>query len=154
MLSACSYTSCMRFFISLPPVALPRPRVTKNKRVYYTNPWKGYHRKAVAQLRIKYPDEYVAAPCHIHVVYQLPAPKNRPSAAIHRSMYDLLKDPSTHRYPYPCKPDIDNLLKGTMDILQTAGILKDDNLVVFTSAQKYATTLEARIGTEITIDLV
>jgi Holliday junction resolvase RusA-like endonuclease len=144
----------MRFSISTAPIALPRPRVTRGGRVYYPKIWKDYHKTAVQELRIRYPREIIAQPCHIHITYTLPAPKYRPAAPLHRALYDQLKEPTTHRYPYPCKPDIDNMIKGTLDILQAAGILKDDNMVTMVSGQKYATKDAARIGTDIVVDLI
>ena len=46
------------------------------------------------------------------------------------------------------------MLKGTLDILQAAGILKDDNMVTMVSGQKHATKDAARIGTDIVVDLI
>lgn len=135
------------------PRALPRPRVTRGGRVYYPPTWKRYHRLALQQLMLLRDLEPITRPCSIHCTYLLPAPKLTPADPIHRELYRASKSNEDQRYPYPCAPDIDNLLKGTLDILQDARLLQDDRFVVTLSGQKYAVMDRSRCGVSIAIDI-
>jgi crossover junction endodeoxyribonuclease RusA len=53
--------------------------------------------------------------------------------------------------PHIKKPDVDNLLKSTMDAITEAGIWKDDALVFATSADKWYAQ-EGKIGAQIIIE--
>ena len=139
----------MNLHITGTPIALPRPRVTKKSRVYYTARWRAYHRRAVQELRFLQPvhTELQATACSIHITYILPAPKRKPPKnMVHRALWR-----TDEKYAYPCKPDVDNLVKGTLDILQDAGLLADDAMVVTLSAQKFAATDRSKCGVRIQI---
>jgi Holliday junction resolvase RusA-like endonuclease len=66
----------------------------------------------------------ITEPVHLRVSFFLPKPKS-------------LKIEEGRDTPHVKKPDVDNLLKATMDAMTDGGVWKDDALVFATSADKW-----------------
>jgi Holliday junction resolvase RusA-like endonuclease len=94
--------------------------------------WKGAV-KAAFMHRLK---PQISIPAYLSVRFYLPRPKSvKPEAVM----------------PHTGKPDLDNLLKSTMDALTDIGVWKDDSLVIQTIADKqYA---EGKTGAWISIGI-
>jgi crossover junction endodeoxyribonuclease RusA len=111
-------------FVNGLPKPQPRPRVVSNGHVY--NPpsadaWK----ETVKMNFLKGRRPLITGPVHLRVCFFLPKPKN-------------LADTGKGRHiPHVKKPDVDNLLKSTMDAMTEARVWKDDSLVFATSAEKW-----------------
>jgi Holliday junction resolvase RusA-like endonuclease len=109
-------------FVDGVPKPQPRPRMTRQGRVYTpstADAWKDAVKTAFTR-RLK---PKIGIPVYLSVHFYLPCPKRvKPGAA---------------RPPHTGKPDIDNLLKSTMDALTVAGVWEDDAQVIQTAAEKH-----------------
>ena len=120
----------LSFWVGEVPKPQPRPRV--NARGAFANiynpptadAWKAaVEAAAIAAMRAK-----LAGPLLLHVDFYLPRPKS------HLKKCGTLKDSAPLRVMG--KPDLDNLIKSTMDALTRSGIWQDDAQVVGLSANK------------------
>ena len=109
-------------FVQGVPKPQPRPRMTRQGHVYTpstADAWKdavqtAFMRRLKPQITIR---------VYLSVCFYLPRPKRvKPDAAM----------PS-----HTGKPDLDNLLKSTMDALTEIGVWKDDSQVIQTAAEKH-----------------
>lgn len=141
------------FIYTLPlrPVAASRPRVTR-KGVFYQEPYASWKVTAPNLLRAALLRAGITEPIRLAVALQVemvfPRPKQKPArGTLHRQYWHPTED-----YPYPCKPDVDNVLKAVKDALTEAGAWIDDNQVVnLGDTTKWAGS-DPRI--EITINIV
>jgi len=98
--------------------------------------WKAAVARAVGSGR-----PYHSGPLSIEVSFFFPAPKR------------LCKQiQALEKIPRDAKPDIDNLLKATMDALSIAGVWNDDAQVVHVSASKFYSCVEP--GAVIQLEIV
>jgi Holliday junction resolvase RusA-like endonuclease len=108
-------------FVEGVPKPQPRPRVTRRGHVYTpstADAWKNAVKTAF-MFRLK---PKISIPVYLSVHFYLPCPKRvKPDAVM----------------PHTGKPDIDNLLKSTMDALTVAGVWEDDTQVIQTAAEKH-----------------
>jgi len=124
-------------FVNGVPKAQPRPRMTANGHVY--NPdtadsWKNEIMAAFLPCR----KQVITEPVHIRVSFFFLAPKKK----------KVIEERTN--IPHVKKPDIDNLLKSTMDSLTDIGIWKDDAFVFAISADKWYT--DKKPGAQIIIE--
>ena len=110
--------------ISGDPVAAPRPRVTNRGITYMPKNYTDYKKAAIAQLQQQWTGEPIDKASSVVVQYVFSRPKST-------------KKSQTQRAPKTTKPDIDNLIKSTLDALVQAGVMKDDNIVTEIRASKY-----------------
>lgn len=115
-----SHIGC--FQVDGEPVAMGRPRFTRNGRVYIPKKTEEAvnHIASVAAEMIPYRD------CDDLFDISIQFHHKRPKR--------LKKGPAVRK---PTKPDIDNLIKTVLDGLNRSGIWKDDNQVVSIRASKY-----------------
>lgn len=134
----------MEIIITLPlqPVACPRPRVSKFG-TYYPKTYKEYLKRASAFINLEYQkhigvlqDEMLEIDCTF--VF------NRPN-------YMYAKKYAAGRIPHTKRPDVDNLVKATNDVLQATNIIKDDSQIYYLSCRKYYSAKEE--GPSITIQI-
>jgi Holliday junction resolvase RusA-like endonuclease len=117
-------TAIYHLFVNDVPQPQPRPRMSSNGHVY--NPhsadaWKETVKVNFLQCR----RSPIAGPVHLKVSFFLPKPKR-------------MANTDEGRYiPHVKKPDVDNLLKSTMDAMTEVGVWKDDALVFATSVEKW-----------------
>jgi len=111
-------------FIFGPPVAMGRPRMTKQGRAYTPAKSREYMADAVGQIQKQYGDATQLAnePLRLQLVFV----HKRPQRIKH-----------TQRVPKTTKPDIDNLIKMVMDALTKSGIWLDDNIVTEVAASDW-----------------
>jgi Holliday junction resolvase RusA-like endonuclease len=107
-------------FVAGIPKPQPRPRLSKQGHTYTphtADAWKAAV-KAEFMCRLK---PKIGIPVYLTVNFYLPRPKRvKPDGVM----------------PHTGKPDLDNLLKSTMDALTDIGVWKDDSLVIQTAADK------------------
>lgn len=118
-----------RYTLPLKPVAASRPRVTR-RGTYYKEPYASYKKSAPVLLRAALRSQGITEPIGLAValscVFVLPRPESKPAkGTLHRAYWHPTED-----YAYPCKPDMDNLIKAVKDALTEAGAWHDDNQVV------------------------
>ena len=127
-------------FVNGIPKAQPRPRMAANGHAY--NPsnadsWKA--EVAAAFMLCRRPP--IAAPVHLRVSFFLPRPKK-------------MKGGEDRSIPHVKKPDVDNLLKSTMDAMTEANVWKDDALVFATSAHKWYAARGGKTGAQIIVEII
>ena len=116
-----------QYIIKGDPVACPRPRFTRQGRLYYPKKYNQYKKAATAGLLYQYNiqnHERIEEPCEIEILIITPRPKS-------------LKKNKGELVPKATKPDLDNYVKSVLDAITGAGIWKDDNLVCSIKAAKY-----------------
>ncbi len=113
------------------PQPRPRGRVLKKHSGQYTvamytpssaKPWRAAVKKAFIETSCT---KIIATPVHLQIIFWFHRPDNHWGTGKNAG---ILK----HRFADPCvikKPDLDNLLKSTIDAMVEAGVMKDDNLV-------------------------
>lgn len=133
----------LKHCIEITPRATPRPQVKRLKngrtQVYYPH---NYHKYKTAlglllkTLRIKQPvnGEWLG---WLRVEFYLPCPKKAKKSEVWEGR--------THRK----KPDVDNYIKGLMDGLESAGVIKNDSNFYHIDAAKYYTLEKPRIEFDI-----
>jgi len=110
------------------PVAQPRVKARRQGsfiRMYTPNnadSWK----KAVGDALNGYKDIKLEGPIELRAVFCLPRPQN----------LNRKRDPDDF-FPHIRKPDLDNLIKSTMDAITDKGIWGDDRQVWHIEASKY-----------------
>jgi len=99
-----------------PPVAMGRPRMTKQGRAYTPAKSREYMNNAIDQITDHWGNKPQLAnePLRVHLVFVHKRPK---------------RITATERVPKTTKPDIDNLIKMVLDALTKACIWTDDNIV-------------------------
>jgi Holliday junction resolvase RusA-like endonuclease len=125
-------------FVNGEPKAQPRPRMALNGHVY--NPhtadsWK----EEVKACFIPCLKTTLTTPVHLRVNFFLPRPKS-------------LKDREISNTPFVKKPDLDNLLKSTMDALTEIKVWQDDALVYAIEACKWFAKKSGKIGAQIIVE--
>lgn len=116
-----------QYIIRGEPVACPRPRFTRQGRLYYPKKYNDYKNVATAELLAQFKMQnavQIEDACEIEIVIITKRPK------IHNKHVDEI-------IPKPTKPDLDNYIKSVLDAITAAGIWKDDNLVCSIKAAKY-----------------
>ena len=84
-------------------------------------------RTAVAQTaRDLAPDEPYDMPMQLEVAFRMPMPASRPAAARRAGVW-----------PHSVKPDIDKLLRSTLDGLTDGGLIRDDARIVAVDASAF-----------------
>ena len=111
-------------FIFGPPVAMGRPRMTKQGRAYTPAKSREYMAHAVDQIQRQYGDapQLANEPLRLQLVF------------VHKRPARIK---CTQRTPKTTKPDIDNLIKMVMDALTKSGIWLDDNIVTEVAASDW-----------------
>ena len=122
-------------FVNGTPKAQPRPRMASNGHVY--NPhtadaWKEEVKAAFLSCR----KPTITGPVHLRVWFSMPRPKS-------------IK--GNEKLPHTKKPDVDNLLKSTMDAMTDIKVWKDDALVFATSTEKWYTN-DKKTGAQIIVE--
>ena len=120
------------------PVAAPRPRVTNRGITYMPQKYTDFKKAAIAQLQEQWKEEQITKASSIVLHYVFSRPKSTPKKR-------------TERTPKVTKPDIDNLIKSTLDLLVDAGVLKDDNIVHQIRATKHVAGIADDPHTQISI---
>lgn len=111
----------MTFEIDIHPMPAPRPRLGKHG-TYNPTKYTKYKTSCVWLIKaLRIPKGDYSA---VDIIAYLPYPK---STAKKNRIEGAL-----HRY----KVDIDNILKGCLDVLQDAGVIKDDRQISDVSAKK------------------
>jgi len=110
-------------FVNGTPKPQPRPRISANGHVF--NPasadsWKEEIKACFQPCK----RATITTPVLLRVSFFLPCPKS-------------LKDDGVSNIPHAKKPDVDNLLKSTMDALTELKIWADDALVFAIDASKW-----------------
>lgn len=126
-----------QYIIKGKPMACPRPRATRQGRVYMPKEYNQHKRGLVLQF-INQSGEYIqiTEPAHVEITFIYPRPKYLKG--------EILKVKMT-------KPDLDNLVKTILDALTGAAVWTDDNLVVSLSCSKFYGPPNHVGQTEITI---
>lgn len=109
-------------FVDGIPRAQPRPRIAANGHVYDPGTAKGW-KEQVKACFLRRRRQAINEPVYLHVSFFLPRPQRMKEGG----------PPS----PHAGKPDLDNLLKSTMDAMTEAQVWKDDALVYATAADKW-----------------
>jgi Holliday junction resolvase RusA-like endonuclease len=125
-------------FVNGVPKAQPRPRMAASGHVY--NPPSADEWKAEVQAAIQreFRPPIINGPVRLRVCFYLPRPKR-------------MKSGETGNIPHVKKPDLDNLLKSTMDAMTEAKVWNDDALVFETTAGKWYAR-DNRIGAQIVVE--
>lgn len=111
------------------PLATPRPRSVSfggRARSYMPKKYTAWKASLVEYIKDNYTIEQIEQPVHLSLVFVYNRPKRLQRKRDTRS-----------RIPKCSRPDIDNLCKAAMDVLQDAGVFKDDAQVVSLDAQKF-----------------
>jgi crossover junction endodeoxyribonuclease RusA len=118
-------TAIYHVFVNGIPKPQPRPRMTALGHVY--NPHSADTWKETVKVNfLQCLRSPITGPVHLKVSFFLPRPKR---------LTDDTEE--SRRIPHVKKPDVDNLLKSTMDAMTEAGVWKDDALVFATSVEKW-----------------
>jgi Holliday junction resolvase RusA-like endonuclease len=115
------------YIIKGDPVACPRPRFTRQGRLYYPKKYNDFKKTAAAELLLQFQlqtHEKIIDQCEVEIVIIT----KRPQAQ---------KKNKDKLIPKATKPDLDNYIKSVLDAITSAGIWKDDNLVCSIKAAKY-----------------
>jgi len=125
-----------QLFVNGIPKAQPRPRMTAKGHVF--NPssadaWKEEIKAAFMMCR----KETITEPVYLKVCFYLPMPKG---------MKHSVNECTRHAH----KPDLDNLLKASMDALTAAKVWDDDALVFKIDSEKWYSP--AKTGAQIIIE--
>jgi crossover junction endodeoxyribonuclease RusA len=115
-------TVIYHLFVHGIPKPQPRPRMTVFGHVYNPDTAKAW-KKSVQANFMQVRKQVITVPVNLKVSFFLPRPKG------------IRID--TSPIPHIKKPDLDNLLKATMDAMTEAGVWKDDALVFATEAAKW-----------------
>lgn len=107
------------------PLACPRPRVS-GRFAYMPKNYTKWKKDQKVRIRSQLKKLYIEEPVFLSVVFVYRRPK-----ALSRQ-----KDPRKRIYKHT-KPDIDNLTKSVMDLLQDCKVIKDDSQIVGLMAQKW-----------------
>ena len=121
------------------PKAQPRPRRAKHGGVYTpttADDWKEAVQVTFLQNTF---DRLVSGPIYLSVMFLLPRPKT-----LDNEFHGII--------PHRHKPDIDNLLKSTMDALTAIQAWNDDTQVMWIRAGKFYHELGGQPGATILID--
>jgi Holliday junction resolvase RusA-like endonuclease len=115
----------------------------KSKKVA---PWRDAVSKAAADM-LRSPggeSQHAEGPLNVEIIFMLPRPASHYRRGAHS---DQLRDDAP---PYPStRPDIDKLIRSTLDGLTASGLIHDDGqIVALTTVKRYATGLP---GAAITI---
>ena len=101
--------------VNIPPIACPRPRVTRQGRTYYPMNYKIW----IKDMRERLSDMHIPeGALHVDLVFVVKRPKR------------LMKG---ERVIHSKRPDLDNMIKAVLDALP----IKDDAVVCSLSASKY-----------------
>lgn len=124
------------YTLPMPPKAAPRPRVTR-RGTFNPTAYTAWKRDAILLLSAAKRNQQIPTievACALLLEFTLPRPQNPPrKGSLHRDYWHPTDD-----YPYPCKPDLDNLTKAVKDAMTGAHIWADDCLVVSTTQDKHA----------------
>ena len=107
------------------PMACPRPRVA-GRFAYMPKNYTKWKQNQKIRIRSHLKKLHIEDPVFLSVVFVYKRPK-----ALSRQ-----KDPRERIYKHT-KPDIDNLSKSVMDLLQDCKVIKDDSQIVGLMAQKW-----------------
>lgn len=124
------------YTLPMPPKAAPRPRLG-NGRAFNTTQYTRWKQDAAVLLsaaKRAHQLSTIETACALAVEFVLPRPKKRPP----KNSLHLMYWHPTNDYPYPHRPDLDNLAKSIKDALTQAHVWADDCLVVETSQTKEA----------------
>ena len=97
-----------------------------------------YKKAAIAQLQAQWTAEQITKSSSVVLSYVFSRPKSTPKKR-------------TARAPKTTKPDIDNLIKATLDALVDAGVFQDDNIVYEIRATKHIAGIADDPHTQISI---
>jgi Holliday junction resolvase RusA-like endonuclease len=120
------------------PLATPRPRSVSfggRARSYMPKKYTAWKAGLVEYIKDNYTIEQIEQPVHLSLVFVYNRPKR------------LQRKKDTRSRILKCsRPDIDNLCKAAMDVLQDAGVFKDDAIVVSLEAKKfYGAFIEGKV---------
>ena len=116
------------------PMACPRPRVS-GRFAYMPQKYTKWKQDQQIRIKSQLKNLHIEDPVFLSVVFVYKRPK-----ALSRQ-----KDPRKRMYKHN-RPDIDNLCKSVMDLLQDCKVIKDDSQIVGLMAQKwYGALLEEKI---------
>jgi Holliday junction resolvase RusA-like endonuclease len=120
------------FTIMGPPIPQARPRFSRYGHVY--NPTATEQEATAYELRAQYNNQPpITYPISLDILYCMLIPQKQVRA---------LTGPGPHpTTPHSKKPDIDNLLKMTLDALVKSHIIRDDNLIAKIIARKIYSTM-------------
>lgn len=105
------------------PMACPRPRVTRGGSAYMPKKYKDWQAMAIIKIQTAAPSIYPCTdPCILECSFVYKRPKR------------LKKGPITIKQT---RPDLDNLIKSICDLLQAAGVIRDDGLIYRIIASKH-----------------
>lgn len=110
-------------FVNGVPKAQPRPRMAANGHVYNpasANAWK----EEVKAAFLPHKRQPITGPVQLRVSFFMPRPKS-------------MKAEQERNQPHVQKPDVDNLLKSTMDAMTEVAVWKDDAQVYAIEAGKW-----------------
>ena len=138
-----------RYTLPMLPKTAPRPRGGRHN--FYNPPeytrWKADAALLLAAARANHQLPTIEVGCSLMLEFVLPRPKSLPAkGSLHRLYWQKGED-----YPYPLRPDIDNLAKSIKDAMTQAHIWADDALIVETTQTKHAGD---QPGVHITVHIV
>jgi Holliday junction resolvase RusA-like endonuclease len=120
--------------INLEPMAAPRPRAVSihgRTRSYMPKKYTVWKSQAIQQVKAQYAGQPIDQQVHVEIT------------SIHERPKRLFrKKDSINRIYKPTKPDIDNIAKSVLDVLQDASVIKNDAIVVGLSVFKYYGAIE------------
>ena len=114
-----------QYIIKGKPMACPRPRATRQGRVYMPKEYNRHKKNLILQFIIQgglQCSTKITEAAHVDITFVYPRPKYLKG--------EELQVKTT-------KPDIDNLVKTILDALTGAAVWSDDNLVVSLSCSKF-----------------
>lgn len=117
----------MEFTFDYKPEAKQRPRFGEKGKVY--NPQRkkelGYKWEAARQMRLQSPERPLESPISVNMTYHMPMPKS----------WSQKRKKEQFGKPMTSKPDIDNLMKWSLDVLNGIAYV-DDKFVSSTCSEK------------------
>lgn len=116
---------CISIHLDSKPMACPRPRVAKGC-AYMPSTYVRWKKEQKAKIRRQNPPKHITSPVIIVMSFVFPRPKSM-----------MRKADPTGRIFKATKPDLDNLCKSVMDVLQDCKVIEDDSQVVGIRADKW-----------------